>query len=440
MSLPRLPPPARASGVVRLAVILTTFYSAAAFAGEPELRMELTPAKVDQPVTERNFKIGVTMFIPDLGAARLQTPHTLSLEIADIFGQKTEWRTVFSEACKGECERRGIVAPDGGGALTHFFEVRLQRSETRFRIRLTQTPASGPERFVEQILYVPFAPEPHVHVLSVGVSRYGTFNGQQPANLCYPANDAAAFADYFRRARQSTYTGRDELLRSLRGVEVTKPLLNDGANKEDITRALGVILTQAAYTDTVVFMFSGHGYYGPALEDPLYLIPHDGVFTGDTYLFERRNLSVMALIKHFANSIRLGGPKRFIVILDTCHSGAAIIESVLADHATQAEIAILASALPRQKAKDSPKGECLGNPNAPVGEGFFAGLVLGILQGKSVGVDTRGLINESSGVPSISVLGLMEHVRRQMREVTDDQEPTVVGKMSGWLLPIVSSP
>ncbi len=403
MSLPRLRPPARASGVVRLAVILTTLSSAAAFAGEPELRMELTPAKLDRPVTERSFTIGVRVFIPDLGAARLQTPHTLTLEIADTFDQATAWR-VLSEAL--------TVAPDGGGSVTHLFEVRLQRSENRFRIRLTQKPPSGPEGHVEQTLDVQFAPEPRVHVLSIGVSR----------------------------ARQSTYIGKDELLRSLRDVEVSEPLLNEHAKKDDITDALEAILTQAAHTDTVVFMFSGHGYFGPHLTDPLYLIPHDGVFSGNESVFERRNLSMLQLLRHFANRVRLGGPRRFIAILDTCHSGAAIVESVLADHATQAEIAILASALPRQKAKDSPKGGCLGNPNAPVGEGFFAGLVLGALQDKSLGADGRALIEQSSGVPSISVLGLVEHVRRRMRAVTADQEPMAVGKMRGWLLPVVSLP
>jgi len=264
----------------------------------------------------------------------------------------------------------------------------------------------------------------------LGISKYKETEKRVP-NLCYPANDARAIRAYFESVRLTAYSGKEELLRSLRQVEV-KDLVDEQATKQGMLDTFADMLERTTHQDTVILVFSGHGVRGPVIEDPLYLIPHDGEFTGNWWRFHQRNLALSELLRPFRLSVWKGGARRLLMIIDTCYSGAALVEKEL-DARVGAEVAIIASALPYQKAKDSPDGRCLLQPYGDRDRGFFAKILLGALRGRGDGP----AVEEAGGVKAISMYGLMDHVRRGMMKETQDQRPMGIGRFQGWLLPVI---
>ena len=353
---------------------------------------------------------------------------TIRLESVTTAADEERWDAVSLPSCaKGLCDEP--LVPPERGAVTKTYRVRLQRNRTAFRVVLRRGGAQ-PREILSSRVEVPFAPAPRVFVLAIGISKYKETEKRVP-NLCYPANDARAIRAYFESVRLTAYSGKEELLRSLRQVEV-KDLVDKKATKQGMLDTFADMLERTTHQDTVILVFSGHGVRGPVIEDPLYLIPHDGEFTGNWWRFHQRNLALSELLRPFRLSVWKGGARRLLMIIDTCYSGAALVEKEL-DARVGAEVAIIASALPYQKAKDSPDGRCLLQPYGDRDRGFFAKILLGALRGRGDGP----AVEEAGGVKAISMYGLMDHVRRGMMKETQDQRPMGIGRFQGWLLPVI---
>ncbi|HAM57792.1 MAG TPA: hypothetical protein DCQ64_21205, partial [Candidatus Rokubacteria bacterium] len=238
---------------------------------------------------------------------------TIRLESVTTAADEERWDAVSLPSCaKGLCDEP--LVPPERGAVTKTYRVRLQRNRTAFRVVLRRGGAQ-PREILSSRVEVPFAPAPRVFVLAIGISKYKETEKRVP-NLCYPANDARAIRAYFESARLTAYSGKEELLRSLRQVEV-KDLVDEKATKEGILDTFWDMLERTTHQDTVILVFSGHGVRGPLGGDPLHLVPHDGEFTGNPGRFIKKNLALRELFALFGLSMENGGARRLLMIIDT---------------------------------------------------------------------------------------------------------------------------
>ena len=399
-------------------------------APRPELKVRVTVPDLARASARREVEIVARVEFPAMTLQeRLQSARTIRLESVTTTFYEERWETVSSPSCANSLCEEPLVPPERG-ALTKTYRVRPPRRLTGFRVVVQSGSGAEFRKILSPRIDVPFEPLPRVFVLAVGISKYKETEKRVP-NLCYPANDARAIRSYFESVRLTSYAGTEELLRSLRQVEV-KDLVDEKATKEGILDTFWDMLERTTHQDTVILVFSGHGVRGPLGGDPLHLVPHDGEFTGNPGRFIKKNLALRELFALFGLSMENGGARRLLMIIDTCYSGAALVEKEL-DGRVDAEVAIIASALPRQKAKDSPDGRCLLQPYGDGDQGFFAKILLGALRGRGDGL----AVDKAGGVKAISMWGLMDHVRKGMMKEAQDQRPMGIGRLHGWLLPVI---
>jgi WD40 repeat protein len=137
---------------------------------------------------------------------------------------------------------------------------------------------------------------PALYILAVGIDDY-----PEPMQLKFAAADADAITQVFR----------DKAGRVFRQVE-TKVLKNKEATGKAIEQGFNWLAGKMTHQDVGIMFFSGHGLR--LLTGTLYLIPADV----DPKNIQRTCVSARAL-KWQLTQI----PGRIVLMLDTCHSGAA---------------------------------------------------------------------------------------------------------------------
>jgi WD40 repeat protein len=137
---------------------------------------------------------------------------------------------------------------------------------------------------------------PALYILAVGIDDY-----PEPMRLKYAAADADAITQVFR----------DKAGRVFRQVE-TKVLKNKEATGKAIEQGFNWLAGKMTHQDVGIMFFSGHGLR--LLTGTLYLIPADV----DPKNIQRTCVPARALKVKLAEI-----PGRVVLMLDTCHSGAA---------------------------------------------------------------------------------------------------------------------
>jgi uncharacterized caspase-like protein len=136
-----------------------------------------------------------------------------------------------------------------------------------------------------------------MYILSVGVSDYEDRN----IRLKAPEKDAEAVARVLERNSSTLY----------KDVQVTL-LTDESAGKKGIENALNALTKNAEKEDTVVLYLSGHGdLYG----ETFYYLPYDADITD----YQSTCISISS-INAFLRELPAN---KVLLLLDTCHSGAA---------------------------------------------------------------------------------------------------------------------
>ena len=142
---------------------------------------------------------------------------------------------------------------------------------------------------------------PVLHVVAVGIN----YAGKPNLELGCPKNDAEAVASAFSGA----CTGSDNLFRQSRPAQ---RLLEKDATTKGVLAALGKIRKGVKPQDLVVFFYAGHGVRDGK---DFYLLTYDA---------ELKNLAKTALSGEKLRDRLATFPCQVLILLDACHSGAAV--------------------------------------------------------------------------------------------------------------------
>ncbi|MCL2442425.1 MAG: caspase family protein [Treponema sp.] len=146
---------------------------------------------------------------------------------------------------------------------------------------------------------------PDLWIFAVGVNRYDNLNNNQ--NLRYAVINILGIRNAFTAQKGKLYNNIHSYIISDTGN--SKPTYNNIMDNIDFIR-------QAKPDDIVLFFYSGHGEIN---DDGIFcLLPSDAGFNQNG-LSDFSNSIPVSLIKEYFNS-----SAKKIVLLDSCHSGAAI--------------------------------------------------------------------------------------------------------------------
>lgn len=149
--------------------------------------------------------------------------------------------------------------------------------------------------------------------LIIGIENYPESSGLP--QVTYALNDARAIARYARKA------GFHLINR--------EPLLDENASYGKVIEQLDFLFYHANAEDFVLLYFAGHGHYD--VKHGGYLIPYD--YQKLTNINESDAISYDSIGKRFKEE----KTRRFLLFLDTCHSGAVVkavgLRAPVPDHA-----------------------------------------------------------------------------------------------------------
>jgi TolB-like protein/ketosteroid isomerase-like protein len=244
---------------------------------------------------------------------------------------------------------------------------------------------------------------PSLWVLAIGVSRY-----VDPAlALRYAAADARAIADEFSRQQGGP------LYRDVK----TKVLVDAQTTRGAILQGVDAFLGEAAPSDVGVLYMAGHGVREETL-DTYYFLPSNASAAAPHI----EGLDMFEMNRELRRLRR--NMQRLVVILDTCHAGAAasapaaLGQDLAAGLAPAEGLYILTAAR-----SGEPSVEL-----SAVGHGAFTHALLDGLRGAAANPD--GLI---------TVFGLASHAARVVRELSGDQQHPYLAIL-GEDLPLAAAP
>jgi uncharacterized caspase-like protein len=246
-----------------------------------------------------------------------------------------------------------------------------------------------------------------LYLLCVGVSKYR----EKKHNLSYADSDARALVEVFRGQQGALF----------RRVHVYKDgaLVNEHASRENILEGLAWVREKAARGGLAVVSFSGHGDRDK--KGNYYFLPHD--------LEEGKQLAAIGLDwRHIADYL-VGAPCTSFIVLDTCHSGAAlsgfrgpseeaaIREAVEQFNKSERGTVVMAACLRKQLARERP-------------EWGHGALTLALLEGLTGrewkdGKPAGPLKGRDQGRWVVSLKDLDYYVSRRVRDLTDRKQAVV---------------
>lgn len=220
------------------------------------------------------------------------------------------------------------------------------------------------------------APGARLHILTVGVSKYG--EAAKHLRLRFAAQDANDVAAALLNTQASLY------------ADVRPQLLsNKDANRKGILRALNTMRESMAKSepgrDLAVIHFSGHG---ALVDGEFYLFPYE-VDVSDNVAITSTALPASTLRKQLE---LLGQYGRVLVLLDACHSGGAMANGqTLAVDATRLRSALAGTNITVLTSSTSAQ---LSREDTRWGNGAFTEILLEAL-GSKADSNRNGLISVS---------------------------------------------
>jgi DNA-binding beta-propeller fold protein YncE len=253
-------------------------------------------------------------------------------------------------------------------------------------------------------------PGTRLHVLTVGVSDYGT--AATHLRLAFAAADANDVAAALLNTQDSLYAKVSP-----------QRLTNQDATREGILRGLATMRAAMARSergrDLAVVHFSGHG---ALVDGEFYLLPHD-VKVGDPVAIKHTALSASALRQELEGLAQYG---RVLVLLDACRSGGAMAAGqALAVDATRLRTALVG---PNITVLTSSTAEQLSREDPQWGNGAFTEIVLEALSSRA-DADKNGMISisELTGYLTRHVPGLTGGAQQPGVEMRFDGDVFVAG-------------
>lgn len=224
-------------------------------------------------------------------------------------------------------------------------------------------------------------------VLAVGINAYR----EEQLNLHSARNDAEAIADYFGRKGERIFARQN-----------IKTLYDQEATRDNIIKAIKTIKDSANPEDVVVMFFSGHGDMDPN-DGQYYFIPHDFSTRGQIETMYKTGGVSASTIGGLTRDMKA---KKILVMLDTCHSGKALVgfrgmEDVKA-------MKMLAKSFGLHVLAAS-KDEQLAGEAKQIGHGIFTQAIIEGMEGKAD--------NDGDGI--VTVRELLPYVERRVEELSE---------------------
>ncbi|MDH5380613.1 MAG: caspase family protein, partial [Cyclobacteriaceae bacterium] len=146
-----------------------------------------------------------------------------------------------------------------------------------------------------------------LHILSVGINKYQ----KEQYNLNYAQPDASSFAKKFVENGTGLF----------KNVKNKIELYDEQATKENILKAFELIISQSNPEDMFVFYYAGHGTIDEKDNNEYYLVPPDITeLYGDSKQLKDKGISATELKQLL---YRIKSTKQ-LILMDACHSGAAV--------------------------------------------------------------------------------------------------------------------
>jgi WD40 repeat protein len=198
-------------------------------------------------------------------------------------------------------------AKEASPTITRRFSVSLSPGENRLEVGASSVDGGADsEPAVLTLRYEKEVPKPDLYVLAVGISEHA----DKSYTLKFAAADARAIEEVFKVRGPRLY----------REPVHVKTLLNAAATREAIGKAFEDIAAKARPEDTFVVYLAGHGV---VVGGRYFFIPYE--FRAREGVATRKDLEEHALsVEDLEAYEKKVAARKRIVVLDTCHSGAAI--------------------------------------------------------------------------------------------------------------------
>ena len=185
------------------------------------------------------------------------------------------------------------------------FTVALVEGENRLRVEAASADGSWESEPAElRLTLIRNLEKPVLHLLAVGVEKYA----EGALNLQFCADDAQALARLFEERGQALYAG-------------VRPhvLIDNQVTRDQLRAEINAIADEAKPQDTLLVFLSGHAV---TVGQRYYFIPHDMRREADSFEEDVRKWGVPG--DTLADWIGSVPALKRMLILDTCHSGAAV--------------------------------------------------------------------------------------------------------------------
>lgn len=194
------------------------------------------------------------------------------------------------------------------GTISRKYPVELVSDINNFRVVVVnyQGIESRPDR-----LKIEFIGEQIVtsslHILAVGINKYE----KESYNLNYAHDDAKSFTHKFIENASGLF----------KNVRNRIELYDGEATRENILKAFESIISQSKPEDMFVFYYAGHGTVDEDMGNEYYLVPPNVTqLYGDSEQLQEKAISATEL-KLYLSKVK---STKQLILMDACHSGAAI--------------------------------------------------------------------------------------------------------------------
>jgi Caspase domain len=145
-----------------------------------------------------------------------------------------------------------------------------------------------------------------LYILSVGINKYKNSN----YDLNYAQADAKAFTEKIQEQNKGIF-------KSIYKQEI----YNEEATRGNIIKGFNNIIAKAKPDDVFIFYYAGHGTIDEDRANSFYLVPTDVTkIYGDPEQLAKKCISD----EEIKNKLTLVKAQKQIVLMDACHSGAAV--------------------------------------------------------------------------------------------------------------------
>ena len=271
-----------------------------------------------------------------------------------------------------------VILKGEGEKTTRTYKVDITNDENEFKVKVVNYYKVESRPDVLTINYTgEILATSSLYVLSIGINKYQ--NSTYDLNYALP--DAKAFTEMITEENQGIY-------KSINKTE----LYDTDATRENIMKGFESITARAKPEDVFVFYYAGHGTLNEDNGDGFYLVPTNVTkLYGDPEQLRTKGISDEEL----KNRLTMLKAQKQIVIMDACHSGAAVAtmkvraapsdEKAIVRLARSSGVVILASSGTQQFAAEF----------AELKHGTFTYALLEALEGKADrGGDGQVTVNE----------------------------------------------